>query len=162
MSIPTVNSFSSPNLNQYGNTTIRYTKSIYLDSLEEKFQTLIKDLFTTIGSSYCWTLLLEKPRLEKIGQEIQSVHPLNLLEVIFTDSKVKDQMKNILNNPFKWNNFIKGFSEKMDNEASKENLLEYTNNFSKKVNVSFASISTYFKTNQWDLLVEYLINSSGK
>lgn len=121
-------------------------------------QRKIIELFTTLGSYGKVTLLFQyKDHLEQLGREIQHVHPLKLIGVIFSHANMKEYMDDIYNDYFKWKNFIDGFEPNMNHELMKNNLLQYIDDFAKDVNLNPDSIRPYFSKKDWKGLIKYLI-----
>lgn len=121
-------------------------------------QRKIIELFSTMGSHGKIDLLLHyKGHLEQLGKEIEHVHPLKLLGVIFSTPNMKGYMDNVYNDYFKWKNFIEGLEPNMNRELMKNNLLQHIDDFAKDVNVSAESIRPFFNNKDWTGLIKYLI-----
>ena len=123
-------------------------------------QNKIIELFSTMGSHGKIDLLFHyKKHLEQIGKEIEHVHPLKLLGIIFSTPNMKGYMDNIINDYFKWNSFIDGFEPNMNHEFMKNNLMIHIDDFAKHVNVPKENIIPYFNNKDWKGLIKYLINN---
>ena len=126
----------------------------------------IIELFATMGSKGKMDLLMHyKSHLEKIGQEIEHVHPLKLLGVVFSvetlkEYNMKEYMDNVYHDYFKWTNFYdKGILPNLKNEVLKNNLFQYMEDFAQEVGVAPESISGYFNKQDWEGLIKYLIKN---
>ena len=121
-------------------------------------QKKIIELISTMGSHNKVILLLKhKSRLEQLGKEIEHVHPLKLLGVIFSTPNMKQYMDDVYNDYFKWKNFIEGLEPNLDRELRKHNLLAYIEDFASNVNVPSENIKPFFENRDWRGLVKYLI-----
>ncbi len=117
----------------------------------------ITKIFTAMGTQGKLSLLKQRSELEKLGREIDHVHPLKLLGCIFSQPKMREYFDQIYNDYFKWKNFIEGFEPRMSHEALKNNLLCYLNDFAKEIGANPESLRPYFDAKDWRGLVKYLI-----
>ena len=133
----------------------------------------IIELFSTFGSHNLAILLLQYySKLDKLGDEIEHVHPLKLIGCIFSakdpyqKAQMQKYMDNIYNDRLKWKNFYEGrpphsgFGPNMTHEMKKNNLLRHLKDFAQEVNVSEENLRPYFEKQDWKGLVKFLINGS--
>lgn len=125
-------------------------------SLEEKH--LINKLLTTMAENNIFKLLLEKKRLEMIGENIQRVHPIRFLGTVFTDHHMVDCMHKIRESGFKWDGFVEGFGERMRQEAKRDNLAPYVPGFAEAVQRNPDKIMVYIKAVDFEGLVKFLLS----
>jgi hypothetical protein len=131
-----------------------------LPGSDPKDQAKIIELFSIMGSHGKVDLLMNyKKHLEKLGKEIEHVHPIKLLGVIFSNPNMKQYMDNIFSDYFKWKYFIDGFTTSMKHEISKNNLYQYVNDFVQDVKADPKMIDIFFKKKDWKGLINYLIHS---
>lgn len=122
---------------------------------EEKH--LISKLLTTMAENNIFMLLLEKKRLEKIGGRIHHVHPLRFLGTVFTDSSLTSCMREIRKSKFKWEGFMDGFTERMRDEARRDQLAPYIPGFAKAVDRNPEQIMSYIQGSDFENLVKFLL-----
>lgn len=123
-------------------------------------QARIIELFTIMGSHGKVSLLMNyKKHLEKLGKEIEHVHPIKLLGIIFSTPNMKPYMKDIFNDYFKWKKFIEGFTTSMNHEISKNNASQYLSDFAKDVKGDLELIKIFYNKRDWKGLINYLIHS---
>jgi hypothetical protein len=154
--------FKAKNLAGIIKISPKQDKLLYKDlpGSSQEDQDRIIELFTTMGSHGKVSLLMKyKKHLEKIGKEIDHVHPLKLLGIIFSKPEMKPHMRNVYNDYFKFKNFIEGFGPGMNNELLKNNLLKYIDDFAADVKVCPEYIMPYFNKKDWTGLIKYLIDN---
>ncbi len=103
-------------------------------------------------------LLFKQNRLREIGRLIQPVHPLRFLGTVFSDRRLMRYMAEIRQSKFKWEEFIKGFVERMRYEAKLDNLLPYASGFAQMVNRDPVWITKYIETRDFEGLVLFLLS----
>lgn len=104
------------------------------------------------------SLLFKQGELKRIGEEINHVHPLRFLGTIFSDPHLKQCMREIYTDYFKWNGFMDGLGPSLTNQASQGKLMQYLNDFAKECDVAPESISGYISSKSWEDMVRYLMN----
>ena len=140
-------------------------------SLEDRAKVI--ELFSTFGSHNKAALLIQYySKLDKLGDEIEHIHPLKLLGCIFSAKdmskkrEMQKYMNNIYNDYFKWKNFFEGrpphsgFRPNMNHEMKKNNLIRHLKEFSQEINVPEEKLLPFFKAKNWKGLVHFLINGS--
>lgn len=133
--------------------------------ITEKEAKIIWSIIDTIANSNLIALGFKKGDLEEKGRKINHVHPLRFLGTVFSDPYLKSCMKEIRSSYFKWNGFfegssIQGFSNRMDQEYKRNNLLPYIVGFSQAVNANPDQVRVYIQKRDWEGLVRYLIKGS--
>lgn len=119
----------------------------------------IIELFTTMGNHGKIDLLMNyKSHLEQLGKEIEHVHPLKLLGIIFSTPNMKTYMDNVYNDYFKCKYFIDGLGSSMNHEITKNNLFQYVNDFALDVKADPNLVNSFLKKKDWKGLVNYLIH----
>ncbi len=129
--------------------------------LTDEYRGKITDLITTIGTKGKLDLLVHhKSRLEKLGDDIdEHVHPLRFLSVIFSNPQLKSYMGEINHDYFKWSEFIKGLSKRLNVEMKKGCVLKFLDAFSLEINVPAEGVRPLCEKGNWEELVEYLIRN---
>lgn len=118
----------------------------------------IHEIITTLAENGKFSLLFKQKYLKEMGAQLSGVHPLKFLSVIFADQNLKNCMANIFNDYFKKNGFMDGVASNLTIEADKGELNQYIETFSKEVGASAEQTRPFFENNDWEGLVEFLIN----
>lgn len=121
----------------------------------DKIFTLIHNM-GTLG----WTkLLFKKSAMEKIGDEIDHVHPMRFLAVIFANPHLKYCMGEVEKSSLKWGRFIKGCSKKMKKNHKDGNLIPHITGFAEEVGVNPDDCYQYLIREDYEGFVKFLIRS---
>lgn len=124
-------------------------------ALSNDEQQKICTLIQTLGGSW-WNLIRNKAEVQRIGREIDHVHPLKFLACIFGHPTLPKDMDAIKASALTWNPFIKGVTEKMQRDAT--TLAAHQLAFAQSLNVNPADIQPYFNSCDWEGLVKFLID----
>ena len=102
-----------------------------------------------------------KSELKQRGAEINHVHPLRLLGVVFSDPYLKECMDRIYDDYFKWDGFLNGegdgLIQSLQRHASQGRIEVYLNDFAKQVGADPEIVKGYAKSSDWENLVRYLL-----
>jgi len=123
----------------------------------QEHQDQIAYIISTIASNSKVSLLFLQGDLKRAGAKINEVHPLKFLESIFANPALKEQMKEIENDRFKWSGFMDGLVPSLTNQANQGKLLQYLPDFAQRVGNAPEELISYFQSKDWDNLVRYLI-----
>lgn len=116
-------------------------------------------IITTIGENGKLSLLFKSREIKQVGAEINHVHPLKFIATVVTYPNLKEFMREIYEDHFKWNGVMDGLGPSLTNHANQGKLDLYLKDFAKEVNVSPESIRGYFQSKDWEGLVYFLINT---
>lgn len=119
----------------------------------------IYEIITTLANNGKISLLLKQNHLNQLGAQINHVHPLKFLGVVFADPTMKAGMYYVFDDYFKRNGFLDGLGPSLDREMQKGKLAQYINDFAAYVNVPAENIIGYFEAMDWEGLVRHLIAS---
>ncbi|NGX39135.1 MAG: hypothetical protein KR126chlam1_00456 [Chlamydiae bacterium] len=135
---------------------------VAFDSLlvTERDRITIRRLLTTMAENNVFSLLFEKKRLERWGDEIYHVHPIRFLSVVFSDQHLIYCMQEIYKSMFKWNGFINGLSDKLNLELKAGNVQQYIPGFAALLGLSEEKLHAYVSHRDFEGLVVYLLKSS--
>lgn len=115
-------------------------------------------IIMTMAENGKLSLLFKQSELKRIGAEINHVHPLKFLETIFSNPTLKDCMREIHHDYFKWNGFMDGLVPSLNNQSDQGKLMQYVKEFAKSTNSVPEEIAPYFQSRDWENLVRYLMN----
>ena len=116
-------------------------------------------IIQTLSKSGKLSLLFKQGELKRIGAEINHVHPLKFLETIFADPDLKECMRAIYRDYFKWNGFLDGVAPSLTSQSDQGKLMQYIKDFSAGVNSTSEALTPYFDSKDWENLVRYLVDS---
>ena len=125
--------------------------------ITQKERDKIFKLIDSMGTDSWGSLLLKKRKLEKIGEEIDHIHPIRFLATVFVNPHLRYCMQEISHSPLKWGRFIKGLSKKLEINADKNNLYKYISGFATEVGVDPDRCYRYLHKREWEPFVHYLI-----
>lgn len=117
----------------------------------------IHRIITTMADKNIFLLALDRKKLERKGKEIEHVHPMRFLGVIFASSHLRHSMNNIKKSGFKWDGFMGGLARRMKEESSKHNLTPYIPGFCQHVHANPDKVSSFIHRRDWEGLVRYLL-----
>lgn len=125
----------------------------------EEDRTNIYEIVSTVAEKNKLSLLFQQSYLREKGAQINHVHPLKFLGVIFSNPHLKTCMFYIWDDYFKRNSFMADLSAALTREADKGKLHPYLSDFSKEVGVPAEAIKSYFDSRDWENFVLFLIQS---
>jgi hypothetical protein len=119
----------------------------------------IYEIISNMAEKGKLNLLFQQSHLRELGAQINHVHPLTLLSVIFTNAYLKSCMFYIWGDYFKRNNFIDGLAPALTREAEKGKLSIYLEDFAKDLGIPAETLKTYFDSRDWENMVFFLVHS---
>ena len=133
--------------------------SFYQLPLLEEDKRNIRIIIRSMAEKGPLKLLLERRYLEKKGDQVNYIHPLRFIGYIFSDEKLRNCMRQIKTSRFKWNEFIRGFSRRMDEEYAVDNLIRFIPEFVEQVHSQHPErIESFIKKKSWEEFVADLLN----
>jgi len=89
----------------------------YLQVTEDQKEAIYV-IIKTMGTKGLFGLLKQKSKLQRLGETINNVPPLQFLAVIFSNPELKSYMPKIADSSFKWGNLIGGVKKTLNKEWS--------------------------------------------
>ena len=129
-------------------------------SVEEKQK--IGRILMTMAENNVFKLLFEKKYLERLGREVNHVHPLRFIGTVFSDPRLVHCMFQIRKSGFKWDGFIDGFRDRLVEEIRANNVNTYLPGLAKALNVSSEDLLAYVRYKDAEGLVLYLMEKSRR
>jgi hypothetical protein len=117
----------------------------------------IYELITALAENGKISLLFKQGKLKALGSEIEYIHPLKFLGVIFSNPQLKQFMREIFSDYFKRTGFLDGLGPSMMREYEKGKLFPYLAEFSRDVGVPEHELRPFIQALDWEGLVRYLI-----
>ena len=116
----------------------------------------IHDIVDTLGTTGFFSLWRQRPALERLGREIEHVHPLKFLEYILLHNTLPTHLDTIRNTPWVWDEFLKGLSGKLERERA--GLPAYIPGFSRSMQIDPARFERYLSSGNWQDMVFFLLD----
>jgi Peptidase M16 inactive domain len=138
-------------------TTLGSDEPFYQLPLTDEEMRFIKSIITTMADKNVFQLAFEKHSLEKKGKKINHVHPMRFIGYILSTSSLKNNLKTIKKSSFKWDAFIDGFSKRMKEEMSKDNVYQHIPGFAKLVGSTPEHVRRYINKKDYVGLVKSLL-----
>lgn len=136
------------------------TETLYKDlKCTETHETHIYEIISTMAEHGKLTLLFKQSSLREMGAQINEVHPLKFLAVIFKDPYLKSCMFYIWDDYFKRNGFLEGLVPSLKREAEKGKLEIHLKDFALDVGSSEEALKSYVDAGDWENMVLFLIQS---
>jgi len=129
-------------------------------TVEEKQK--IGRILSTMAENNVFKLLFEKKYLERLGREVNHVHPVRFIGTVFSDPRLVHCMFQIRRSGFKWDGFIDGFRERFMEEVRANNVDKYLPGLAKALNVSAEDLQAYAHYKDVEGLVLYLMEKSRR
>ncbi len=118
----------------------------------------IAEILMTLAEHGKISLLFKQGHLKQLGAQINHVHPLKFLSTIFKDPELRDCMKKVADDYFKWSGFMEGLAPSLTKEADKGKLEKHLADFSKDIGISPDHIRKYFQNRDWESLIHSLMS----
>ncbi len=139
---------------------VKSTEVAYKDlPCSEQDKARIIELVSTVAESSKLSLLFNQSHLKEIGSQINHVHPMKFLSIVFSNPHLKGCMFFIWDDYFKRTEFMDGLGASLSREADKGKLLLYLDEFAAEIGASAGALKTFIDVRDWDNLVLYLIQS---
>jgi hypothetical protein len=117
----------------------------------------ISEIIVSMGEKNVAKLLLDGFRLRRLGDSIEHVPPLQFLGFVLTNPNLKENLKKISKNTFKWSSFIDAFGGNMEKELYQGKLIFQLEGFSKLVGGSLNQMEGYVYREEWESFVKSLL-----
>ncbi|MDN3507222.1 MAG: hypothetical protein P0S96_08350 [Simkaniaceae bacterium] len=124
-------------------------------TLEEKQK--ISELLNTMAENNVFMLLFEKKHLERLGQDINHVHPMRFIGTVFSSPRLKYCMHQIRRSGFKWDGFMDGFSERFAQEQKANNINAYVPGLAEVLGVNEADMQKFINKKDFVGLINFLM-----
>lgn len=113
---------------------------------------------TTSMAKYSWPeLLTHRSSLKKIGDEINDVHPLRLLEEIFKNKNLTGAFHTVRSRSLVWSEYSSGLYESLETETKKSNLkMAHIEDFAKSLKIDPALIAPSIQKKRWSDFLDIL------
>ncbi|MEI6531310.1 MAG: hypothetical protein WCN87_00630 [Chlamydiota bacterium] len=107
-------------------------------------------IITNLSNSSVINIMLNRSSIEKAGDRIDPVHPLQFLLSIFSNKELIICIHNIKNRPLIWKDFSKGLETSLQRESSEKNFDKYMADFASKLKIRADLLEKPAKEKKWD------------
>jgi hypothetical protein len=133
------------------------TTPFYQLPITEKEKRIIHVIITTMAEKNILQLAFIKRTMEKKGKKIEHVHPLRFMGHVLSKSELRSCLRTIKKSSFKWDAFIDGFSRRMKEEYSNNNLYIHIPGFCHQIGGDQEEVTHFIQKKDWEGLVkEYM------
>jgi len=122
----------------------------------------IHEIVTTLGEKGKFYLLFNQGHLKDLGTQVEHLHPLKFMSSIFSYQHLMSHMADIFDDYFKRTGFMDGLGPSLTLEAGRNKLNQYLDKFAQEINVPLEKMAPYFRSHDWEGLVEFLIDYKEK
>lgn len=113
----------------------------------------------TLSNSSLPKIKTSESSLNKAGDRIDHVHPLQFLLCVFNNEEVKVAVRNLVGRSWVWKEFLSGLTETLAEENGKNNIQPFLNEFAAMLKVDVNILLPLQKSGKWDRFVTLLIDS---
>lgn len=129
-------------------------------TFEEKQK--ISEILMTMADNNVFQLLFHKKHLEKLGHEINHVHPVRFLGAVFSDPRLVHCMRQIKKSSFKWDGFIDGFGQRFHQELRANNVNEFVPGLAESLKVQVGDVQPFVDKKDFEGLVLFFMNKKTR
>jgi len=126
--------------------------------LSEEDKDYVYEIITILADNGKLSLLFKQNHLRDLGSQIDHLHPLKFLSAIFSNPNLKTRMGKIFEDYFKRNGFMDEISPSLTSKSESGELNQYIEKFAEEVKVPVEKIRPYFEEQDWNGLIDFLIN----
>lgn len=113
-------------------------------------------IVTNLANNSMINIMFSKNALERAGDRIDPVHPLQFLLCVFTSEEMKAGIHNIRGRSLLWKDFYNGLTESLQNESVENNLEQYIPDFAHKLKLSPALLQPSVTGRRWNEFLDVL------
>lgn len=123
-----------------------------------KLARLFHDIAHNNYANLFWNIL----SLRADWYALRDVHPLKLLLTVFNDPALIVNLRTILDDPLKKEEFLKDFASTLKHGATPDQLKAYLDIFARRMRVAVGSLDSWVmveRTNDWKHVIRFLLNT---
>ena len=128
----------------------------YEDHPSQNDKNDIRYIVNTLSNNSMVNILFQKSSLEKAGDRIEHVHPLQFLLVVFSNEELKAGIHNIRNKGMVWKDFYCGLRDSLETESCLNNVGPHLHDFATKLGLKPHLISAAVAEKRWKDFLEIL------
>jgi len=110
----------------------------------------VADIITTLANNGKLSLLMShKKRLEQLGDELTNVNPLQFLQIILEDPTLKDCLRRVEKDHFKWSNFTSSMGQKLDSFKKTKDFPAKLKKFCNDLKIPIDAVTPYLQNKDY-------------
>lgn len=117
----------------------------------------IRYILTNLSNSSLVTIMYNRVNIERAGDRIDPIHPLNFLLCVFTSYELTAYIHNIKERSLVWKDFYNGLVKSLQTESSEYNLNEYVSNFALQLHLKPQPLIQASLEKNWDKFLNILL-----
>lgn len=106
-------------------------------------------IVTNLANNSMINIMFSKNDLERAGDRIEPVHPLQFLLCVFSSEEMKAGIHNIRGRSLLWKDFYNGLTESLQTEFMENNLEQYIPDFAHKLKLNPAPLQSAAAGHRW-------------
>ncbi len=122
----------------------------------------IKYIINNLSNSSLINIMLNRSSIERAGDRIDSVHPMQFLLHVFTNPELIAYIHNIKERSLIWKDFYQGLANSLQTESSEDNLDQYIPDFALKLKINAAPLVQAAGEKNWDKFLGVLFTSIAR
>ena len=130
----------------------------YFKPLSTKDKENITYLLTTLAYQSILKISSKRSSIEKIGDQIEPIHPLQFFKYVFSNDELIVAMRNIKGRAWVWKDFIGRILDSLNTEMNYGNLTQaQIQDFLSAVKIDPSLVNTPIQARDWNTFVDNLI-----
>lgn len=130
----------------------------YFKPLSAKDKENITYLLTTLAYQSILKISSKRSSIEKIGDQIEPIHPLQFFKYVFSNDELIVAMRNIKSRAWIWKDFIGRILDSLNTEMAYGNLTQtHIQDFLSTVRIDSSLVNNPIQAHDWNGFVENLI-----
>ncbi len=117
----------------------------------------VAELISTLASNHVGKLLFKRKHMNRLGDSVRHVPPIEFLGYIFSRPDLRNNMNEIRQSYFKWSNFIDGLAENIERELYSGRLMSELEEFALLVDRDVRELENAAQERNWNRFVQILL-----
>lgn len=153
-------------LNQNPSLVVRPLKAPSLNAprdfytqITEQERRDIRYLLDYLAHSSLFSISTSKKSLQKIAKQLDHLHPLHVLSVIYTDPELLSFLHKIRNRTLVWSELFDEYSDSLNEESNFGNIVSHAEEFANSIHIHPFHISSAMHERNWKEFFEILFEA---
>lgn len=116
----------------------------------------IRYIVTSLANNSMVTILFNRNTIERAGDRIEPVHPLQFLYCVFTDEEMKAGIHNIRGRSLIWKDFYAGIRDSLQAESEENNMNQFIPDFARRIGLNPSLVHSAIVERRWHDLFDIL------
>lgn len=135
---------------------VSFDRDSFHPQASSKDQQTIRYIITEMGEKDLYSLFKKRKEMNKMGDQIRHVPPMDFLAVIFSQNDLKNHMHSIKKSMFKWNNIVDNIGENMKKEKKHADFDQKVRAFANYLGVDGEVLIHKAHHNDWSGFITHL------